>query len=183
MVNLSRGSVPLLPLMPITTGQPSWTGATGSGFSLNPDDDLEPQQWPGHDNPIFEVKDGRVDPDFNRTQGKVAPSYQYKTAHDDLRDTIFGSCSGSWPEVNERLQHSLSESDVLDDSILAPSTKQVGLDLGLANKPSGVWTNGINGQGVVTSGMAVDSSAASNPMGLELNSMTPALMQTAFDWS
>ena len=166
--------------MPITTGQPSWTGATGSAFSSNPDDDLEPQQWPGHDNPIFEVEDGRVDPDFNRTQGEVAPSYQYKTAHDDLRDTIFASCSDSWPGVNERLQLSLSESDVLNDSILAPSTKQVGLDPGLANKPSGVC---INGQGVVTSGMAVDSSAASNPMGLELNSMIPALMQTALDWS
>ena len=169
--------------MPITTGQPSWTGATGSGCLSNPDDDLEPQQWPGHEHPVFEVEDGRVDPDFNRTQGEVAPPYQYKTAHDDLRDTIFASCSGSWPGVNERLQLSHSESDFLNDSILAPSTKQVGLDLGLANLPSGVWTNGINGQRVVTSGMAIDSSAASNPMGLELNSMTLALMQTAFDWS
>ena len=169
--------------MPITTGQPSWTGATGSGCLSNPDDDLEPQQWPGHDHPVFEVEDGRVDPDFNRTQGEVAPPYQYKTAHDDLRDTIFASCSDSWPEVNERLQLSLSESDLLNDLILAPATKQVGLDLGLANKPSGVCTNDINGQGVFTSGMAVDFSAVSNPMGLELNSMIPALMQTALDWS
>ena len=169
--------------MPTTTGQPSWTGATGAGLTSSRDNGSEALPRAGHVHPVFNVEDGRAGPDFNRIQGEVAPPYQYKTAHDDLRDTIFASCSDSWPGVNERLQLSLSESDFLNDSILAPSTKQVGLDLGLANLPSGVWTNGINGQGVVTSGMAIDSRVASNPMGLELNSMTLALMQTAFDWS
>ena len=73
---------------------------------------------------------------------RLHPPHQDKTAHDDLRDIIF-----------------------------APSSRQVGSDLGLANKPSGVWSNGINGRGVFT------------PISLEGNSMIPAFTPIATDRS
>ena len=132
--------------MPITTGQPSWTGATGAGLTSSRDDGSEALPRAGDVHSVFNVEDGRAGPDFNRIQGEVAPPYQYKTAQDDLHDSIF-----------------------------APSSKQVGLDLGLVNNPTDVRTNGINVQGVFTSG------AACNPLGLEGNSMIPALTPTATD--
>ena len=109
--------------MKMQSGQPSWTGATGTGFSTDWTG-TEPNKPPkGIINPTYKPRLDRLNPGFNHINGEVAPPYKLQTAHDDLRDSIFASSTRN-------------------EGPLAHSSQRVGLDVGPVNQTANVWTTG-----------------------------------------
>ena len=109
--------------MKMQSGQPSWTGATGTGFSTDWTG-AEPNKPPkGIINPTYKPRLDRLNPGFNHINGEVAPPYKLQTTHDDLRDSIFASSTRN-------------------EGPLAHSSQRVGLDVGPVNQTANVLTTG-----------------------------------------
>jgi len=109
--------------MKMQSGQPSWTGATGAGFSTDWTGTESNKPPKGIINPTYKPRLDRLNPGFNHINGEVAPPYKLQTTHDDLRDSIFASSTRN-------------------EGPLAHSSQRVGLDVGPVNQTANVLTTG-----------------------------------------